>query len=131
MLHDAVHAAGTEADPNTVKLLVVQHRRLQDSRLPVLGELDDGHLVQQLQQPVLPDLKGSQLTLASRILSSRAIAPTPCMMYDQSGSQSVKLVSQPDRLLLSTCRLGCHQAVLLQGCSCTVLKWSACSGSGL
>lgn len=88
MLHDA---AGTEADPNTVKLLLVQHRRLQDSRLPVLGELDDGHLVQQLQQPVLPDLKELQLTLhpACSILSSRALLRHHAgCMTSQSHNQS-------------------------------------------
>lgn len=39
MLHDAVHAAGTDIEPKAVKLLLVQHRKLQDSHLPILGDL--------------------------------------------------------------------------------------------
>lgn len=41
MLHDALLAVkegGQELDPKLVTLLLVQHRKLQDSSLPVLGE---------------------------------------------------------------------------------------------
>lgn len=126
MLHDALLAASQEGgsegelDPKVVTLLLVQHRKLQDSQLPLLGEC--------------PSCKSGFPRALCMPPASACLCMTHCFQWtlpDCHATSSVTVIHLHLHILrpLSLAVPPLCQ-VLPQACSQVVPRWSACSVSG-